>query len=462
MNLVQIQNRLKEMPTQVVMGYANGSNPQVPPYLALGELNRRKQMEQESKSAEAPQQSVKDQIEQQVKLMQTMAGRQQEAMQQQGQMLGQQSMIAPKSTPVTDAEGFAAGGLTGLPTELRFNRGGGIVAFAAGDKVTEDADLYRKKFLEEMTKPELITPKSPLAVQKEMMAERPELAEKAGSRFEKLLDQIAARDQEDRERFKQEQEGRQGRRLTDVLMGAGAGLGKFAPKAQTGGAGILNLLGGIGQQAGAMREADIERLNKQRGLERDQDIIQAKMLNEIDNARRAEARGDVKAMQEHEQKVAELKSQFQANRLTAFGKAADITETARRNLVDEALKRQQLETQRAQVARMGPQVTQAYDFIRKEFPSLNPEQALEKAVSITNAGITAGSRLDAETMKKVADIDKRFGMLIAGATDPATKQKFQEQRDKEVRAITGGIGTLPTGGGAGVSTAGFGEPQRVK
>ena len=62
MNLVQIQERLKDLPTQAVMAYANGQNPQVPPYLALGELNRRKQMEQQA--AQPPQGTVKDNIEQ--------------------------------------------------------------------------------------------------------------------------------------------------------------------------------------------------------------------------------------------------------------------------------------------------------------------------------------------------------------------------------------------------------------
>ena len=36
MNLVQIQERLKDMPAQALMAYANGMNPDVPPYLALG------------------------------------------------------------------------------------------------------------------------------------------------------------------------------------------------------------------------------------------------------------------------------------------------------------------------------------------------------------------------------------------------------------------------------------------
>ena len=68
MNLVQIQERLKDMPLQAVMQYANGMNPEVPPYLALGELNRRKKMEQSMQPAEMPQGTIKEQLEQEVGL----------------------------------------------------------------------------------------------------------------------------------------------------------------------------------------------------------------------------------------------------------------------------------------------------------------------------------------------------------------------------------------------------------
>ena len=64
MNLIQIQEHLKDMPTQAIMGYANGQNPMVPPYLALSDMNRRKQMEK--RAAEPPQGSVKEKLEQEL------------------------------------------------------------------------------------------------------------------------------------------------------------------------------------------------------------------------------------------------------------------------------------------------------------------------------------------------------------------------------------------------------------
>ena len=61
MNLIQIQEHLKDLPDHVIKSYANGQNPEVPPYMALGELERRSRSEQ--RAAEPPTQSVKEKLE---------------------------------------------------------------------------------------------------------------------------------------------------------------------------------------------------------------------------------------------------------------------------------------------------------------------------------------------------------------------------------------------------------------
>ena len=146
MNLVQIQERLKDLPMQAIMAYANGQNPQVPPYLALGEMNRRKQMEQQA--AQPPKGTVKDNIEQQMSLMQLQKLRQGQMAQQMGQQ-GMQAPTIPQGTPQPaeqpEAEmAMAAGGVTSLPTQDMNFGSGGIVAFAnpqGKQLVEEDEDL---------------------------------------------------------------------------------------------------------------------------------------------------------------------------------------------------------------------------------------------------------------------------------------------------------------------------------
>lgn len=147
MNLVQIQERLKDMPIQAVMQYANGMNPEVPPYLALGELNRRKKMEQSMQPAQLPQGTVKEQLENEVGLaalqkqlmnqLQTQGLRQQQAAMSQGQQMGRMPGPAPQGVPqpeVPEEVEMADGGVATLTVpDDQFEFGsGGIIAFSTG------------------------------------------------------------------------------------------------------------------------------------------------------------------------------------------------------------------------------------------------------------------------------------------------------------------------------------------
>ena len=141
MNLIQIQDRLKDLPNtpqaqQALMAYANGSNPQVPPYLALAELSRRKQLQDkmaaEQQAQNAPQGTVKDQLEQSAGLLALQKARQQQAMQQMAQGAAQQMPNVPGSISAAGPVQAASGGLLSrLMKHPRYNSGG-IVVFKEG------------------------------------------------------------------------------------------------------------------------------------------------------------------------------------------------------------------------------------------------------------------------------------------------------------------------------------------
>lgn len=139
MNLVQINERLKDLPMQVVQQYANGMNPEVPPYLALGELQRRemsqKQMATAQGGAQGPQPSVKEQVEQKAGLMALQQMQQQQVAQQQAQPQGPMPVPAGVPQPQQQPEAMMArGGLAGIPVRrdmFEYARGG-IIAFAEG------------------------------------------------------------------------------------------------------------------------------------------------------------------------------------------------------------------------------------------------------------------------------------------------------------------------------------------
>jgi hypothetical protein len=116
-------------------------NPEVPPYLALGELQRRelsqKQMATAQGAQQGPQPSVKEQVEQKAGLMALQQMQQQQMAQQQAMPRG--PMPAPAGVPQPEAQPqqemmMARGGLAGIPVrrDMFEYAGGGIIAFANG------------------------------------------------------------------------------------------------------------------------------------------------------------------------------------------------------------------------------------------------------------------------------------------------------------------------------------------
>lgn len=135
MNLVKAQRLAEGMPVPKLTEYANGLNPSlIPPWLATGVIQAKTKAEElESNlagAAQGEQPSVKEQIEQKAGLMALMQA------QQQG-MPGQ----IPAGIPQPNAQPRPTAGLNQLPSNIQM-AGGGIVAFAKGDKVEgDDEDL---------------------------------------------------------------------------------------------------------------------------------------------------------------------------------------------------------------------------------------------------------------------------------------------------------------------------------
>jgi hypothetical protein len=175
-NLIQTMDAIRGLPTQDVMKYANGSNPDVPAYLALAELNRRKQIEDTSSAFYGQQPTVKEQIES--SLTGAPMGQVNPTAPSQGQTNPTQlppqlapsptapsralgapqanvagapvGQVNPASAPPMPPQGLpptgmARGGLASLPLPHMFRQtsyaGGGIVAFNDGteDKTVRDA-----------------------------------------------------------------------------------------------------------------------------------------------------------------------------------------------------------------------------------------------------------------------------------------------------------------------------------
>ena len=316
MNLIQIQEHLKDMPTQAIMGYANGQNPMVPPYLALSEMNRRKSMEQ--RAAQPPQGSVKEKLEQELMQPQGIT----QGMPPQGMpvMSGSGAPVQTESGGQlqTEAEptsqGFAGGGLTNLPMRSeRFSYApGGIVAFADGDLVAlpEQAavDVMSKQLAGESDIP---MPQSREEARQEQIAKDPRMAaylnKEPGQAITGLMSTLQAQNEAQRQGAQERQSGQGLATLANALM-AGAEGTRGRKGAGTGEAFL-----GIGKTYAAAEAENYKRKQEQMAIERAQTIEMSKLQADVDNMQRAFAEGRVDdamkykaSVQAREIKIAEL------------------------------------------------------------------------------------------------------------------------------------------------------------
>lgn len=159
MNLVKAQEYAQSLPLAELKKYADGFNPaMIPPWLATGEMQAKMKRAEMANTlqgaANGPQPSVKEQVEQKAGIL----ALQQAQQQAQAQQMMQPRMGAgpvPDGTPQPRPQPQREAGLNQLPSNIQM-AGGGIVAFAEGDKVEgEDEDGGQKRKLRQVTQREL-------------------------------------------------------------------------------------------------------------------------------------------------------------------------------------------------------------------------------------------------------------------------------------------------------------------
>lgn len=161
MNLIEITEQLKNpaVSVQQLMQYANNSNPQVPSYVALAEMQRRQSMQA---PPQVPQQTVKDQLG--ASLMGLSAPPQapgaapapQQPLQQPPQQPQQPQGMQPEQVPMPQPKpalptqpGMAGGGLTSIPLNMHHDfAAGGIIAFADGGETDLAAQYPEQSTIE--------------------------------------------------------------------------------------------------------------------------------------------------------------------------------------------------------------------------------------------------------------------------------------------------------------------------
>jgi hypothetical protein len=110
---------------------ANGSNPNIPGYLALGKLHQITSLAESAQTAKPPQGTIKDKTTQAAGLMALMGGRGQQAAQQSQMQQAQQPGPAPQGIPEPQMQAEA------MPEDMMFAAEGGIM------RAEIDPDMFR-------------------------------------------------------------------------------------------------------------------------------------------------------------------------------------------------------------------------------------------------------------------------------------------------------------------------------
>jgi hypothetical protein len=438
MNLIQIAERLKGMPMEAVMAYANGMNPEVPPYVALGELERRKRMQAGAQPAVPPSNTVKDEVEQSVGVMEMDKQRREQAM---NQLMG----------------GIAA---NPVPQQMFSAAGGGLVSFATGDEVedfdTEESakELYKRGLKQLDQRPETV--KSPLELEEELRKKYPErlgiLNKPIGQQA--LADLQALQTKQAQEDALQQKGLRDQRKMEffKALIDAG--------EATRGQKGIGGLFGGFGR---SMLGAE-EELGKQetairgRGLKREADMMA--LRSEIEKAQRARAEGDVQGEMKHKQAAAELANKLGISQNALLrGMFQGITTLAGRERTAEATE-EAAKSRAAGRGGAGPRVsdfkqkvaTLTADYVRQGMSQEDAEARATREVMASGPGVvSSGIRATTEDMKAAAEEARRAVVGFIGKTEYDEKyaEAFNAALQRRLQSRQGqnqGLGSLPPGG----------------
>jgi len=397
MNLIQIHEHLKDMPTQAIMGYANGQNPMVPPYLALGEMNRRKQMEK--RAAEPPQQSVKEQLEQEFMqpqgITQGMPQMPQGAPQGMRPPMPPQGMpqqAPPQAPPQMAPQGMAGGGLTNLPMRSeRFNYApGGIVAFADEGLVPlpeqEAADIMKTQLKGETDLPMPVSREDERAA---LIAKDPSMAaylnKAPGEAMTGLMGTLKGQNEAQKQQFQERQSGQGLATLANALMNAAEGT-----RGRKGsGAGEAFL--GFGKTYSAAQAEDYKRQQEQAAIERAQTIEMAKLQSDVDNMQRAFAEGRVEdgmkykaAVEARKGKIAELQGMRAKETLTLAEARRRDEQTAVRDTNRDARQAQHYSAVEANQKRAHDLALKKFEQDREDRPTADDKKLTKVMTALNN------------------------------------------------------------------------------
>jgi hypothetical protein len=463
MNLMQIQDKLKSLPNdprvmQLLTGYANGQSPLVPPYVALGELNRRKveaEKNQMQQAGQPPGGTVKDQIEQQAGVMSLKQGQQQQAMQNMVRQGMAGPAPVPQNTPQPQAQGqvmaAAGGGLASLAP--KGYRSGGVIAFQeAGsvDKAVEEEDtapidereayarLVRR--LEKRVNETPPTPEDFFKRQQRLIKENPEMLGSLG----RPIGQDAMTRLEELQKARRAELATQQEELTKSKPGILQLLGQAAmgTRGQKGGSALASILGGYSELASGAEAKQLQQSQALRMKELDLQQARADALSKVEDAQRAFAAGNMTKYEAYMKDIKDAADKRGISIDTLLGKqlsaASQQLESKDRTTQSVADRNQRIEDarldreSRERLAKLN-RSDRAFNVIEQQFNLLKTGDKVQDAALLQR--LVAENAADRKPGLDM-DLVKKFESLPGVETDQRMLSAYRQQRNPKPEVLT--------------------------
>jgi len=435
MNLVQITDKLKDpsISVQQLMQYANNSNPEVPSYVALAEMQRRQSMQA---PPQAPQQTVKDELGSSLMGLPSVApsvpgaapgaAPQQPQQPQQAQQTpepsGAPQAPMPEPRQAQPTPGMSGGGLTSIPLNFHHDfAAGGIIAFAEGG----EPDPYALK------KP--ITEDEAFQKQKEAEAKY-NFGNDPYAEAKRRYAEIEAKQKET------EKTAGADRFWAGLASYAGSGTKQFGESMGQ----ALKTSQELGEKQKAQSEANATKMAELHTL-------WGKEQEAMNRARHASVTGRVKEEEAALHEVAKLRQtrdQVEAQKTSAAASAKQAETLAGKEAFDQKNYPEELKIKQAQVraqliaAGKNPAEVQIAERILADMRKTNPNATMLDAITAMQTGKVAGKM--SLTQDQILDAWEKMPLKERMAREKAAGGDILKAQNEYFKQLSGGLASLPT------------------
>jgi hypothetical protein len=280
---------------------------------------------------------------------------------------------------------------------------------------------YFKTASEQYNNQKFLAPPDYDAGLKAAIAANPAMQGNAGKKYEELIDQIQQQDMANQGKLDAQEQARARADFFRSLTDAG--------EASRGTKGIGGLMSGLGQSLTGSQIASQERATKRMEAERAMSLAYAKNKSELENARRAEARGDFESAFKHKAEAAAAENVYNQHKLTGALGLGTLENQILNTQLSHADRQSALRDSKT------PPVMRLAAELQSRDKKLSDDEAYRKASSYLSgsAYLNSQERAAEATQKRLSEALKTTDQMLSMTTDVKDREKLEQTQQDIIR-----------------------------